>query len=119
MKVFTMPMDINASYSTTSSVPCAPTSVQASLVCLSNSAAVTWQSASGALSYQAEGITVDGTHMVYCNSSVTHCNLEHLLCGETYNVSVLSMDHTCSSEESLFTQVRTGEWYTQTVKMHI
>lgn len=119
MKVFTMPMDINSSYSTTSSDPCAPTSVQASLVCLSNSAAVTWQSASGALSYQAEGITVDGTHMVYCNSSVTHCNLEHLLCGETYNVSVLSMDNTCSSEESLFTQVRTGEWHTQTDKMHI
>ncbi|KTF75017.1 hypothetical protein cypCar_00024381 [Cyprinus carpio] len=101
------------------SVPCAPTSVQASLVCLSNSAAVTWQSASGALSYQAEGITVDGTHMVYCNSSVPHCNLEHLLCGETYNVSVLSMDHTCSSEESLFTKVHTAPCPPHTVDVEV
>ncbi|XP_057183469.1 G surface protein, allelic form 156-like [Triplophysa rosa] len=91
------------------SVPCPPTNVQASLICPSNSAAVTWQSASGALLYQAEGITVDGTHTVYCNvSSQTHCELKHLLCGRTYNVSSLSMDHMCSSEESTFTQVHTA-----------
>ncbi|KAF4097010.1 hypothetical protein G5714_022979 [Onychostoma macrolepis] len=106
-------------FSQLQSVPCAPTSMQASLVCLSNSAAVSWQSASGALSYQAEGITVDGTHMVYCNSSVTHCNLEHLLCAETYNVSVLSMDHTCSSEESLFTQVHTAPCPPHTVDVEV
>ncbi|XP_056304665.1 uncharacterized protein LOC130216807 [Danio aesculapii] len=90
------------------SVPCPPTSVQASLVCLSNSAAVTWQSASGALSYQAAGITIDGAQRAYCNSNVTHCNLEHLSCGQTYNISVLSMDQACSSEYSLFTQLHTA-----------
>ncbi|KAL1249579.1 hypothetical protein QQF64_020584 [Cirrhinus molitorella] len=101
------------------SVPCAPTNVQASLVCLSNSASVTWQSASGALNYQAEGITVDGTHTAYCNNSMPHCNLEHLLCGQTYNVSVLSMDHTCSSEESLFTQVHTAPCPPQTIDVKV
>lgn len=113
-----MPMDINTSYSSSSSVPCVPTNVQASLVCLSNSAAATWQSVSGALFYQAKGITVDGAHTAYCNSSLQQCNLKHLLCGQVYNVSVLSIDHTCSSEESLFTQVHTGKWHTQTVKLH-
>lgn len=106
-------MNINASSSSSSSVPCTPTNVQASLVCLSNSAAVTWQSTSGALSYQAKGVTADGTHSANCSSGTTHCNLEHLLCGRTYNVSVLSMDDSCSSEESLFTQVHTGEWHSQ------
>ncbi|XP_016331309.1 uncharacterized protein LOC107680061 [Sinocyclocheilus anshuiensis] len=106
-------------FSQLQSVPCAPTNVQTSLACLSNSVAVTWQSASGALSYQAEGLTVDGTHMVYCNSSMTHCNLEHLLCGETYNVSVLSMDHTCNSEESLFTQVHTVPCPPQTIDVEV
>ncbi|XP_043081300.1 fibronectin type III domain-containing protein 7-like [Puntigrus tetrazona] len=106
-------------FSQLQSVPCEPTNVQASLVCLSNSAAVTWQSASGALSYQAGGITVDGFHKSYCNSNVTHCNLEHLLCGKTYNVSVLSMDHACSSKESLFTQLHTAPCPPQAVNVKV
>ncbi|XP_067303573.1 fibronectin [Pseudorasbora parva] len=111
--------DSQNAYSTLQSVPCTPSNVQASLVCLSNSAAVTWQSASGALSYKAEGITVDGTHMAYCNSSVTHCNLEHLLCGQTYNVSVLSMNPACSSKESLFTQVITAPCPPQAIDVQV
>ncbi|XP_051736094.1 fibronectin type III domain-containing protein 7-like [Ctenopharyngodon idella] len=111
--------DSQNAFSTLQSVPCTPTNVQTSLVCLSNSAAVTWQSASGALSYQAEGITVDGTHTANCSSSMTHCNLEHLLCGQTYNVSVLSTDHSCSSEESLFTQVHTAPCPPQAVDVKV
>ncbi|XP_051946726.1 fibronectin type III domain-containing protein 7-like [Xyrauchen texanus] len=111
--------DSQRAFSKLHSVPCAPTNVQASLICLSNSAAVTWQSASGALSYQAEGITVDGNHTAYCNSSVTHCNLEHLLCGQTYNVSVLSADNTCRSEERAFTQVKTALCPPQTVDVRV
>ncbi|XP_077060714.1 uncharacterized protein fndc7b [Siphateles boraxobius] len=112
--------DSKNALSTLQSVPCSPINVQASLVCLSNSAAVTWQSTSGALSYQAEGITLDGTHMANCSSSnTTHCNLEHLLCGRTYNVSVLSMDHACSSERSLFTQVHTAPCPPQDVDVQV
>ncbi|XP_051515678.1 uncharacterized protein LOC127418869 [Myxocyprinus asiaticus] len=111
--------DSQSAFSKLQSVPCTPTDVQASLICLSNSAAVTWKSALGALSYQAEGITVDGNHTAYCNSNVTQCNLEHLLCGRTYNVSVLSADHVCSSEESAFTQVQTAPCPPQAVDVWV
>ncbi|XP_055044899.2 uncharacterized protein fndc7b [Misgurnus anguillicaudatus] len=111
--------DSRSAFITLQSVPCAATSVQASLVCTSNSAAVMWQSASGALLYEVEGITVDGIHTTHCNNTETHCELRELLCGQTYNVSVLSMDHMCSSEESTFTQVHTAPCPPQAVNVQV
>lgn len=90
------------------SVPCNPTNVQASLQCLSNSAAVTWERASGAVLYQAVG-TTDGGHQAMCNNSQTHCDLSGLQCGQTYNVTVVSKDDTCSSVDSDTAHVRTGK----------
>jgi len=89
-------------------VPCRPTSVKASLRCHSNSAAVTWERASGALSYVAVGVTADGSHRTECNNTMTFCDLSDLQCGQTYNVSLFSQDEYCSSEESDKARVQTG-----------
>ncbi|KAM7387682.1 hypothetical protein PAMP_023904 [Pampus punctatissimus] len=92
--------DNSHAYLNLHSVPCRPTNVKASLLCRSNSAAVTWEPASGALSYLAVGVTADGGHQIECNNTITHCDLSNLQCGQTYNVSVFSRDDSCSSVES-------------------
>lgn len=69
---------------------------------------MTWERASGALSYLSVGVTEDGSHRAECNNTVTHCDLSHLLCGQTYNVSVFAIDESCSSAESDTAYVRTG-----------
>ena len=83
--------------------------MQADLLCQSNSVAVTWERASGAVSYSARGVTADGSHRAECNNTVTHCDLSSMLCGQTYNVSVVSLDESCHSVESDLAHVRTGE----------
>ncbi|KAL1022755.1 hypothetical protein UPYG_G00031900 [Umbra pygmaea] len=92
---------------TLQSVPCTPTNVQTSPQCFSSSVAMTWVSASGALSYQAAG-TTDSGHPVTCNNSQTHCDLSGLQCGKKYNITVVSMDNACSSINSIPTHVRTA-----------
>ncbi|XP_071200535.1 mucin-3B [Salvelinus alpinus] len=110
--------DNSNAYLTLQSVPCNPTNVQASLQCLSNSAAVTWERASGAVLYQAVG-TTDGGHQAMCNNSQTHCDLSGLQCGQTYNVTVVSEDDTCSSVDSDKAQVRTAPCPSQDVAVDV
>ncbi|XP_034531079.1 uncharacterized protein LOC117806306 [Notolabrus celidotus] len=100
--------DNSNAYLTLQSVPCKPTNVKAALLCHSNSAAVTWERASGALSYLAVGVTEDGSHQTECNNTVTHCDLTDLQCGQTYNVTVYGEDEYCSSVESDVAYMRTA-----------
>ncbi|XP_066528003.1 fibronectin-like [Hoplias malabaricus] len=115
--------DSHCSSSTTSvnlqSVPCVPTSVQASLLCSSNSAAVSWQTTNGALGYLTRGLSADGLHTVYCNSSLPYCNLEQLHCGTSYNVTVVALDNACQSGISASTQVQTAPCPPQNVSVHM
>ncbi|XP_040040842.2 uncharacterized protein fndc7b [Gasterosteus aculeatus] len=91
------------------SAPCRPTNVKASLRCRSNSAAaVTWERASGALSYLAVGVAADGSHRTECNNTATYCDLSELQCGKTYNVSVFAQDESCSSVQGDAAYVRTA-----------
>ncbi|XP_045905931.1 receptor-type tyrosine-protein phosphatase beta [Micropterus dolomieu] len=101
------------------SVPCRPTNVKASLQCQSNSAAVTWEPASGALSYLAVGVTASGSHHTDCNNTMTHCDLRNLQCGQTYNVSVFSQDESCSSVESNKAFTRTAPCKPQNVAVEV
>uniref|UniRef100_A0A674C2S3 Fibronectin type-III domain-containing protein n=3 Tax=Salmo trutta TaxID=8032 RepID=A0A674C2S3_SALTR len=110
--------DNSNAYLTLQSVPCNPSNVQASLQCLSNSAAVTWERASGAVLYQAVG-TTDGGHQAMCNNSQTHCDLSGLQCGQTYNVTVVSKDNTCSSVDSDTAHVRTAPCPSQDVAVDV
>lgn len=92
-----------------SSVPCVPSGVQASLLCSSNSAAVSWLSSSGALRYQANAVNINGSQTVSCNSSLPSCTVGPLLCGTSYNVNVVALDDVCTSGSSVAMQVRSGE----------
>ncbi|KAG7513796.1 fibronectin type III domain-containing protein 7 [Solea senegalensis] len=97
------------------SVPCTPTNVQATLQCDSNTVAVTWVQASGAVSYVAVGVTADGSHQTECNSTMTHCDLSDLQCGQTYHVTVFGLDEYCSSVASDVSYVRTAPCTPQNV----
>nr|XP_019965387.1 PREDICTED: uncharacterized protein LOC109644441 [Paralichthys olivaceus] len=100
------------------SVPCTPTYVKAALLCHSNSAAVTWERASGAVSYLAVAVSADGSHQTECNNTVTHCDLDELQCGQTYNVSVFAQDESCSSMESSRSYVQTAPCAPQNVTVN-
>ncbi|XP_017343677.1 uncharacterized protein LOC108276481 [Ictalurus punctatus] len=90
------------------SVPCVPSGVQASLLCSSNSAAVSWLSSSGALRYQANAVNINGSQTVSCNSSLPSCTVGPLLCGTSYNVNVVALDDVCTSGSSVAMQVRSA-----------
>ncbi|XP_059196342.1 uncharacterized protein LOC131977156 [Centropristis striata] len=100
--------DTSHAYLNLHSVPCRPTNVKASLLCHTNSAAVTWERASGALSYLAVGVTADGSHRAVCNNTMAFCDLTDLQCGQTYNVSVFGKDEACFSAESDKVYVQTA-----------
>ncbi|XP_071342815.1 uncharacterized protein [Trachinotus anak] len=110
--------DNSRAYLNLQSVPCSPTNVKASLRCHSNSAAVTWERASGAVSYLAVGVTADGSHETECNNTMTHCDLSNLQCGQTYNVSVFGQDEYCSSVESDKAYVQTAPCAPQNVTVN-
>ncbi|XP_076840783.1 uncharacterized protein fndc7b [Brachyhypopomus gauderio] len=101
------------------SVPCTPTSIQTTLTCDSNSVGVSWQRAGGALGYQAGGVSADGLHVVSCNSSLLHCDLQQLRCGTYYTVSVVAWDSTCAGSSSAPTQVRTAPCPPQNVHAQV
>ncbi|PWA21255.1 hypothetical protein CCH79_00009504 [Gambusia affinis] len=111
--------DNSDAYLNLKSVPCKPTNVGASLRCHSNSAAVTWEQASGALSYVAVGVTADGTHRAECNNTMTYCDLSNLQCGQTYSVSVFGLDESCTGVESNKTRVRTAPCPPQNVTVKV
>ncbi|XP_062419461.1 uncharacterized protein LOC119216595 [Pungitius pungitius] len=100
--------DNSHAYLNLQSAPCRPTNVKAALRHHSNSAAVTWEQASGALSYLAVGVTADGSNETQCNNTTTYCDLSELQCGKTYNVSVFAQDESCSSVQGDVAYVRTA-----------
>ncbi|XP_067369826.1 mucin-3B [Channa argus] len=100
--------DNSNAYLSLQSVPCRPTYVKASLECQSDSAAVTWEPASGAVSYLAVGVTADRSQEIMCNDTLTQCDLRNLVCGQIYSVSVFSHDESCSSAKSDEAYVQTA-----------
>ncbi|XP_058265731.1 uncharacterized protein LOC131365857 [Hemibagrus wyckioides] len=101
------------------SVPCVPTSVQASLICSSNSAAVTWLASSGALRYWADAVNINRSHTISCNSSLPSCTIGQLLCGTSYSITVVALDDTCSSGKSVVTQLRSAPCTPQNVQIQM
>ncbi|KAF7202765.1 putative LOC107392962-like protein [Nothobranchius furzeri] len=111
--------DNSNAYLTLESVACKPTNVKASLQCNTNSAAVTWEKASGALSYVAMGDSEDGSQHLECNNTMTYCRLNDMMCGHTYNVSVFSQDKSCSSVKSDIVRVRSAPCPPQNVSAKV
>ena len=91
-----------------SSVPCPPTSVVMEQVCSNNMAHVTWAPVAGADSYLVQAFGVE-EHFVQCETQSRACTLLDLLCGFTYNVTVLAINSVCNVSESAVTVLPPGE----------
>lgn len=87
---------------------CAPGNIAVSPACEGNST-VSWSPVMGADMYIATAMADDG-HTHTCSSNyLDSCNFTDLHCGETYAVTVVSVDRGCWSEPSSAVQLRTGE----------
>ncbi len=53
--------------------------------------------------------TTASNHNVTCVANTTYCDLEGLLCGQSYSVSVQAEGQTCSSVAHMTGQLVTGE----------
>uniref|UniRef100_A0A671TLJ6 Fibronectin type-III domain-containing protein n=1 Tax=Sparus aurata TaxID=8175 RepID=A0A671TLJ6_SPAAU len=79
--------------------PCAPMNVSASLVCDNNTAAVSWQHSSGAVSYKVLANGRDGD-VKECTTNGTSCLLPNMHCAETYVIMVTPFSEYCKGFNS-------------------
>lgn len=77
-------------------VPCMPRNIRALVDCQSGTAVLSWQPGGGAMQYTATALSQSG-HTLSCESNETSCELADLVCGESYNITVLAQGQTCSS----------------------
>lgn len=89
-------------------VPCKPRHIEAVMDCLIQMATVSWYPSDGALSYMVMATTASGDS-VTCEANNTHCELEGLLCGQSYSVAVTAVGQTCSCIAHMTGQLDTGE----------
>lgn len=87
--------------------------------CYTLIAMVEWYPSDGALRYEVVATTASG-HKVTCESSTANCELEGMLCGHNYSVSVRAIGETCSSTTHMTGQLFTGnQIFVQTVMCSI
>ncbi|XP_053326269.1 uncharacterized protein LOC128500923 [Spea bombifrons] len=89
------------------SSPCTPTNVSTQIHCEDNTATVTWNPSSGAESYISR-ITTVNEEEYSCNSTGSSCDVNAMLCGHTYTVTVTAVNAQCTSEPSAPAQLKTG-----------
>jgi len=78
--------------------------------CTMRMAMVTWYPGAGALSYTVVATAALGvSDTCEADSTTTTCDLEGLLCGQRYSVSVTAAGQTCSSVAHMAGQLVTGE----------
>lgn len=86
---------------------CAPSNVTVSPAC--EDSIVSWSHVTGADMYIAIATADDGHNHTCSSNNSNSCNFTHLHCGETYAVTVVTVDRGCWSEPSSAVQLRTGE----------
>ncbi|XP_023809630.1 fibronectin type III domain-containing protein 7-like [Oryzias latipes] len=80
----------------TPSAPCKPRYIKAMMDCYTRTAEVSWYPSIGALSYEVLAMSASGSSAV-CETNMTTCTLEGLLCGHSYSVSVKAIGDSCNS----------------------
>lgn len=75
--------------------------------CYTLTAMLEWYPSDGALRYEAVA-TSASDHNVTCETSIANCELEGMLCGQSYSVSVRAIGETCSSIAHMTGQLVTG-----------
>ncbi|XP_023284641.1 fibronectin type III domain-containing protein 7-like [Seriola lalandi dorsalis] len=90
------------------SAPCKPDNVLVNPQCSANSALVTWGN-SGPDQTQVVSAVDRRGRIHTCNSSSSNCTFDQLICGESYDISVVGHTNTCSSEPALAQRLNTGK----------
>ncbi|XP_016419796.1 uncharacterized protein LOC107749215, partial [Sinocyclocheilus rhinocerous] len=90
-------------------VPCVASSIRAVLDCQLGTATVSWQYGAGAQGYAVSALApVDNRASCTSNSSITHCELSDLQCGNEYTVNVQSLGYTCNASAQMTGSLITG-----------
>ncbi|KAM4642168.1 uncharacterized protein O3C94_016554 [Discoglossus pictus] len=78
--------------------PCVPTDAMARVDCTVGIINVTWTTGRGAESYTVTATGRDG-HTRVCHTDTSGCDIQDVMCGETYTVSLLAQGKDCSSAQ--------------------
>lgn len=78
------------------------------LDCATNTAQVEWEASGGADSYIVQAFGVQ-EHETGCETDSESCILPDLLCGFTYNITVIAVNSVCNVSQSDMTQLQAGE----------
>lgn len=76
--------------------------------CSTNTALVEWQASKGADSYIVQAFGVQ-EHESGCETDSESCVLSDLLCGFTYNITVIAINSKCNVSQSDMKQLQTGK----------
>ncbi|XP_065133048.2 uncharacterized protein fndc7rs1 [Paramisgurnus dabryanus] len=86
----------------TQSVPCAASSINATLDCVRGTATVSWQNGTGAQGFAVSALSSRGNRATcVSNSSITNCVLSSLQCGDVYAVTVQTLGQTCNASSQM------------------
>lgn len=88
--------------------PCPPEDVDPVLDCSTNTARVEWQGRGGADFYIVQALGVE-EHESGCETASLSCDLGDLMCGFTYNISVIAINGMCNVSKSDMKQLQAGE----------
>ncbi|KAL7851296.1 hypothetical protein AOLI_G00216520 [Acnodon oligacanthus] len=99
--------------------PCAPTGLNVTSTCNSNTTSVTWNPSSGIVAYYVASAEPSSGLTLTCNSSSTSCDISSLICGQAYNVSIVAYGGGCVGGKSLTYTLRTAPCAPQTVHFQL
>lgn len=88
--------------------PCQPRRVRSNLDCVTNSAWVSWDAAAGAEGYFVSAVGGEGSTANCSTSSNTTCEVEDLVCGALYSITVVAKNSNCDSLSSETITLATG-----------
>lgn len=113
LNVLHMVRDLEVTFSPLSSLPwlssglCAPTITEATSGC--EFSRVAWTQVMGAEMFVATATAQEGHSYVCSSNDSLWCNFTDLECGETYSVTVTTVDRGCQSEPSAAVELKTGK----------
>ncbi|XP_068096197.1 mucin-3B-like [Hyperolius riggenbachi] len=86
-------------------VPCIAQNINYTLTCQTNSLNVSWGASSGATAYSTTAVGTQG-QTITSASQEPSCLLTGLQCGNVYNLTVLSLNNECKSNQSAALQIK-------------
>ncbi|XP_029988577.1 fibronectin-like [Sphaeramia orbicularis] len=91
----------------TAPIPCEPRNIKAVMDCYTHTAIVTWYPSDGALSYNVTATSGSG-HEVTCDTTMTHCEMNSLECGQSYHITVKAVGESCCRSADMEGYLDTG-----------